>query len=175
MSTLRTRKRKTKDAEPSANRGSQSTKVFSIRVLPGEALSSDFGILSVLLVYSTAASAGANGPNCAAQAPRLRPWMFPGGAQLQAVSQSLKVPGAFWLTTARKMLGLFVAPNCAAGNIGQSATGWPVVWGKLVHLGIDVAPNKSTLSYANKHRRARGSPYTPGSESIPTLGGSRCC
>jgi hypothetical protein len=26
--------------------------------------------------------------------------------------------------------------------------------GKLVHLGIDVAPNKSTLSYANMHRPA---------------------
>ena len=27
--------------------------------------------------------------------------------------------------------------------------------GKLVHLGIDVAPNKSTLSYANPHRPAK--------------------
>src|SRR3954454_10508793 len=35
------------------------------------------------------------------------------------------------------------------------AMAWAVVWGKLVHLGITKAPNKSTLSYANEHRPAK--------------------
>jgi hypothetical protein len=48
----------------------------------------------------SAAFIGANGPNCSGQSPRLCPWMFPGGAHLQAVSQSLRVPSAFWLTAA---------------------------------------------------------------------------
>jgi Transposase DDE domain/Domain of unknown function (DUF4372) len=41
-----------------------------------------------------------------------------------------------------------------ADSLREICNGLACCMGKLVHLGIDVAPNKSTLSYANKHRPA---------------------
>jgi len=41
-----------------------------------------------------------------------------------------------------------------ADSLREICNGLACCLGKLVHLGIDVAPNKSTLSYANQHRPA---------------------
>lgn len=41
-----------------------------------------------------------------------------------------------------------------AESLREICTGLSCCLGKLRHLGVDVAPNKSTLSYANKHRPA---------------------
>lgn len=41
-----------------------------------------------------------------------------------------------------------------ADSLREICNGLACCMGKLVHLGIDVAPNKSTLAYANKHRPA---------------------
>ena len=42
-----------------------------------------------------------------------------------------------------------------ADSLRKICNGLACCVGKLVHLGIDVAPSKSTLSYANKHRPAK--------------------
>jgi hypothetical protein len=42
-----------------------------------------------------------------------------------------------------------------ADSLREICNGLACCLGKLVHLGIDVAPNKSTLAYANKHRPAK--------------------
>jgi hypothetical protein len=42
-----------------------------------------------------------------------------------------------------------------ADSLREICNGLACCLGKLVHLGIHVAPNKSTLSYANKHRPAK--------------------
>ena len=42
-----------------------------------------------------------------------------------------------------------------ADSLREICNGLACCVGKLVHLGIDVAPNKSTLSYANQHRPAK--------------------
>jgi hypothetical protein len=42
-----------------------------------------------------------------------------------------------------------------ADSLREICNGLACCLGKLVHLGIGVAPNKSTLAYANKHRPAR--------------------
>jgi hypothetical protein len=42
-----------------------------------------------------------------------------------------------------------------ADSLREICNGLACCLGKLVHLGIDVAPSKSTLSYANKHRPAK--------------------
>ena len=41
-----------------------------------------------------------------------------------------------------------------ADSLRDICNGLACCVGKLVHLGIGMAPNKSTLSYANKHRPA---------------------
>lgn len=41
-----------------------------------------------------------------------------------------------------------------ADSLRDICNGLACCMGKLVHLGIDIAPNKSTLSYANRHRPA---------------------
>lgn len=42
-----------------------------------------------------------------------------------------------------------------ADSLREICNGLACCLGKLVHLGIGVAPNKSTLAYANKHRPAK--------------------
>ena len=42
-----------------------------------------------------------------------------------------------------------------ADSLREICNGLACCLGKLVHLGIDVAPNKSTLAYANQHRPAK--------------------
>src|ERR1022692_809167 len=42
-----------------------------------------------------------------------------------------------------------------ADSLREICNGLACCLGKLVHLGISVAPNKSTLSYANRHRPAK--------------------
>jgi hypothetical protein len=42
-----------------------------------------------------------------------------------------------------------------AESLREICNGLACCLGKLVHLGIDVAPSKSTLSYANQHRPAK--------------------
>ena len=50
IGTLRTRKTKTGDAEPSANWGSLLTRVMQVRLPSAEPIAGDFGILLVILV-----------------------------------------------------------------------------------------------------------------------------
>ncbi len=40
-----------------------------------------------------------------------------------------------------------------ADSLRDICNGLACCMGKLIHLGIEVAPNKSTLAYANRHRR----------------------
>jgi hypothetical protein len=42
-----------------------------------------------------------------------------------------------------------------ADSLREICNGLACCLGKLIHLGIDVAPNKSTLAYANQHRPAK--------------------
>src|SRR6266853_5915472 len=44
-----------------------------------------------------------------------------------------------------------------ADSLREICNGLACSEGKLVHLGVANAPNKSTLSYANEHRPARSS------------------
>jgi hypothetical protein len=47
-----------------------------------------------------------------------------------------------------------VLPLAHADSLREICNGLACCLGKLVHLGIDVAPDKSTLAYAKQHRTA---------------------
>jgi hypothetical protein len=53
-----------------------------------------------------------------------------------------------------------------ADSLREICNGLACSEGKLVHLGIDNAPNKSTLSYANEHRPA--APALRSRRSVPS-------
>jgi Domain of unknown function (DUF4372)/Transposase DDE domain len=54
-----------------------------------------------------------------------------------------------------QMVAMLFCQLAHADSLREICNGLACCLGKLVHLGIDVAPNKSTLSYANKHRPAK--------------------
>jgi hypothetical protein len=53
-----------------------------------------------------------------------------------------------------QLIAMLFCQLAHADSLRDICNGLACCMGKLVHLGIDVAPNKSTLSYANRHRPA---------------------
>jgi len=53
-----------------------------------------------------------------------------------------------------QLVAMLFCPLAHADSLRDICNGLACCVGKLIHLGIDVAPNKSTLSYANRHRPA---------------------
>jgi len=53
-----------------------------------------------------------------------------------------------------QLVAMLFCPLAHADSLREICNGLACCLGKLVHLGISVAPNKSTLAYANQHRPA---------------------
>src|ERR1700722_13571067 len=54
-----------------------------------------------------------------------------------------------------QLVAMLFCQMAHADSLREICNGLACCLGKLVHLGIDVAPNKSTLAYATKHRPAK--------------------
>jgi hypothetical protein len=54
-----------------------------------------------------------------------------------------------------QLVAMLFCQMAHADSLREICNGLACCLGKLVHLGINVAPSKSTLSYANKHRPAK--------------------
>jgi len=63
--------------------------------------------------------------------------------------------GAKGFTCWAQLVAMLFCQMAHADPLREICNGLACSLGKLVHLGIGVAPNKSTLSYANKHRPAK--------------------
>jgi hypothetical protein len=63
--------------------------------------------------------------------------------------------GAKGFTCWTQLVAMLFCQMAHADSLREICNGLACSLGKLVHLGIDVAPNKSTLAYANKHRPAK--------------------
>ena len=62
--------------------------------------------------------------------------------------------GAKGFTCWAQLVAMLFCQMAHADSLREICNGLACSVGKLVHLGIGVAPNKSTLAYANKHRPA---------------------
>jgi hypothetical protein len=62
--------------------------------------------------------------------------------------------GAKGFTCWGQLVAMLFCQMAHADSLREICNGLACSLGKLVHLGIGVAPNKSTLAYANKHRPA---------------------
>jgi Domain of unknown function (DUF4372)/Transposase DDE domain len=62
--------------------------------------------------------------------------------------------GAKGFTCWAQLVAMLFCQMAHADSLREICNGLACSLGKLVHLGIGVAPNKSTLAYANKHRPA---------------------
>lgn len=62
--------------------------------------------------------------------------------------------GAKGFTCWTQFVSMLFCHLARADSLREICNGLACCQGKLTHLGINVAPNKSTLSYANKHRPA---------------------
>ena len=62
--------------------------------------------------------------------------------------------GAKGFTCWAQLVAMLFCQMAHADSLREICNGLACSLGKLIHLGIGVAPNKSTLSYANKHRPA---------------------
>jgi hypothetical protein len=62
--------------------------------------------------------------------------------------------GAKGFTCWAQLVAMLFCQMAHADSLREICNGLACSLGKLVHLGIGVAPNKSTLSYANRHRPA---------------------
>ena len=63
--------------------------------------------------------------------------------------------GAKGFTCWAQLVAMLFCQMARADSLREICNGLACSLGKLVHLGIGVAPNKSTLAYANKHRPAK--------------------
>ena len=63
--------------------------------------------------------------------------------------------GAKGFTCWAQLVAMLFCQMAHADSLREICNGLACSLGKLVHLGIGVAPNKSTLAYANKHRPAK--------------------
>lgn len=54
-----------------------------------------------------------------------------------------------------QLVAMLFCPLAHADSLREICNGLACCLGKLIHLGIRVAPNKSTLAYANQHRPAK--------------------
>jgi len=73
---------------------------------------------------------------------------------LQAVRDTKAEHAAKGFTCWAQLVAMLFCQMAHADSLREICNGLACSLGKLVHLGIGVAPNKSTLSYANKHRPA---------------------
>src|SRR5579863_8480171 len=62
--------------------------------------------------------------------------------------------GAKGFTYRAQLVAMLFCQLAHADSLREICNGLACSLGKLVHLGITVAPNKSSLAYANKHRPA---------------------
>jgi hypothetical protein len=63
--------------------------------------------------------------------------------------------GAKGFTCWTQLVAMLFCQMAHADSLREICNGLACSLGKLVHLGINVAPNKSTLAYANRHRPAK--------------------
>jgi hypothetical protein len=63
--------------------------------------------------------------------------------------------GAKGFTCWTQLVAMLFCQMAHADSLREICNGLACSLGKLVHLGIGVAPNKSTLAYANRHRPAK--------------------
>ena len=63
--------------------------------------------------------------------------------------------GAKGFTCWAQLVAMLFCQMAHADSLREICNGLACSLGKLIHLGIGVAPNKSTLAYANKHRPAK--------------------
>jgi Domain of unknown function (DUF4372)/Transposase DDE domain len=63
--------------------------------------------------------------------------------------------GAKGFTCWAQLVAMLFCQMAHADSLREICNGLACSLGKLVHLGISVAPNKSTLAYANQHRPAK--------------------
>ncbi len=63
--------------------------------------------------------------------------------------------GAKGFSSRTQLVAMLFCQLAHADSLREICTGLACCLGKLVHLGIGAAPNKSSLSYANKHRPAK--------------------
>ncbi len=63
--------------------------------------------------------------------------------------------GAKGFTCRTQLVAMLFCQLAHADSLREICNGLACCLGKLVHLGIGAAPNKSSLSYANKHRPAK--------------------
>ncbi len=63
--------------------------------------------------------------------------------------------GAKGFSCRTQLVAMLFCQLAHADSLREICNGLACCLGKLVHLGIGVAPNKSSLSYANKHRPAK--------------------
>ena len=59
------------------------------------------------------------------------------------------------LSCGTQLVAMLFCQLAHADSVREICNGLACCLGKLVYLGIGVAPNKSTLAYANKHRPAK--------------------
>jgi Transposase DDE domain/Domain of unknown function (DUF4372) len=80
---------------------------------------------------------------------------FPRGEFAALVRRHDAERGAKGFTCWAQLVAMLFCQMAHADSLREICNGLACSLGKLVHLGIGVAPNKSTLSYANKHRPAK--------------------
>ena len=70
----------------------------------------------------------------------------------EAVSECKAEKGAKGFTCWQQFVGMLFCQLGQAHSLREICGGLASCMGKLRHLGVDSAPNRSTLSYANEHR-----------------------
>jgi hypothetical protein len=80
---------------------------------------------------------------------------FPRGEFAALVRRHDAERGAKGFTCWAQLVAMLFCQMAHADSLREICNGLACSLGKLVHLGIGAAPNKSTLSYANRHRPAK--------------------
>lgn len=80
---------------------------------------------------------------------------FPRGEFAALVRKHDAERGAKGFTCWAQLVAMLFCQMAHADSLREICNGLACSLGKLVHLGIGVAPNKSTLAYANQHRPAK--------------------
>lgn len=78
--------------------------------------------------------------------------IIPGGVFERAVRETRAEHGAKGFSCYTQFVGMLFCQFANADSLREVCDGLRAACGKLNHLGIQKAPTKSTLSYANKHR-----------------------
>ena len=83
--------------------------------------------------------------------------LFPRSSFQEAVRQTQAERHARGFTCWEQFVAMLFCQLGRAQSLREICHGLASIEGKLNHLGIDSAPNKSTLAYANAHRSAEWS------------------